>query len=153
MEVINKDILDRIRPNKKTIVIHGCNCFCTMGAGIAKYLMKQYPIILRIDQQTKKGDMMKLGTYTVARITDNFIILNCYTQYDYRRQKGGEPPVDYDAIALCLKKIRHFYPDWEIRSPKIGCGRAGGDWNKVDALFESILYGRNVKIYEIEDII
>jgi len=35
----NKDIFS----DSNHIIVHGCNCFCTMGAGIAKTIKELYP--------------------------------------------------------------------------------------------------------------
>ena len=62
MKIIKADILSNIDPNRLTIILHGCNCFHTMGAGIAKYLANKFPEVLKADQTTIKGDTGKLGS-------------------------------------------------------------------------------------------
>ena len=149
MKLIKADILSDLDPYKDTIILHGNNCFCTMGAGIAKYLSNKYPQVLAADLKTKKGDASKLGTCSLAAITPWLHIINCYTQYHYGFKKGGKPPVDYDAIRACLQKVAKAYPNpqTQIRSPKIGCGLAGGNWNKVQPIFEEFFAGRDLIIY------
>lgn len=148
MHIFREDILNNIDPNTPTVVLHGCNCFHTMGAGIARYLKSKYPLILTIDKQTKYGDRKKLGTISIAGINGNLHIVNCYTQFDYRNSRSGKPPVDYKAIEKCLSNVAYLYDKWEIRSPKIGCGLAGGDWSIVEPLFTKTLKNQNVRIYE-----
>lgn len=148
MTIIRDDILSKLDPNTKTVILHGCNCFCTMGAGIAKYLKQKYPLIYSVDKGTKYGDRKKLGTFSIAGIHNNLHILNCYTQFDYRRSASGKPPVNYSAIESCLKHVLTLYDGWEIRTPKIGCGLAGGDWAVVEPLFNDILKNQNLKVYE-----
>ena len=118
LKIKHADILKDLDASTPTVVLHGCNCLHTMGAGIAKYLSSKYPLILAIDKQTKFADREKLGTVSIAGITGFFHIVNCYTQFDYRRRSNA-PPVDYNAIDRCLENIAFLYPDWEIRSPKI----------------------------------
>lgn len=148
MRIFNKDILREINPHRPTVIIHGCNCMRTMGAGIARYLSNEFPIILTIDKQTAHGDRSKLGTYSKAIISEEFHILNCYTQHHHRKF-GGKAPVDYDAIRQCLRSINQEYDGWEIRSPKIGCGLAGGNWAIVKNIFEEELGSQDVKVYFI----
>lgn len=59
MKIINGDILKDLNPNKKTIILHGCNCFCTMGAGIAKYLKVKFPQIYQEDLMTQRASKDK----------------------------------------------------------------------------------------------
>lgn len=148
MRIINSDILENIDQNKRTVIIHGCNTFLTMGAGIAKYISKKYPQVLDADKTTVYGSRNKLGSYSIAKITPNLHILNCYTQHHYRRFHHSVL-ADYDAIRSCLNKINIEYDGWEIRSPKIGCGLAGGNWNVVSKIFEQELFNQNVIIYFI----
>lgn len=42
-------------------LIHGCNCFNSMGAGIAKEVKQRIKGAYQLDQKTKKGDSRKLG--------------------------------------------------------------------------------------------
>jgi O-acetyl-ADP-ribose deacetylase (regulator of RNase III) len=145
--IINDDILSNLNMNQKTVVLQGCNCFHIMGAGLAKYLRDRYPSVYTADvTQTKKGDKDKLGTFSTAVITENFNILNCYTQYYYGRER--KLYANYKAIELCFKEVvKRYDTAWEIRMPRIGCGLAGGDWDIVEPIVQTIFEKHNVKIY------
>ena len=147
IDILNDDILSNLNMNQKTVILHGCNCFHTMGSGIAKYLRAKFPVIYAVDLSTTiKGDKSKMGTFSTANINGNLAILNCYTQYNYGREK--KLYANYIAIEECFKAIAHIYDiGWEIRMPKIGCGLAGGDWNIVHNILVNTLGDRNVKVY------
>lgn len=149
MKIVKADILSNLDKDAPTVIIHGCNCFHTMGAGIAKYLKQQFPSIYQVDRCTNYGDRRKLGSYSVAHVGENLVVLNCYTQYHYKNDHRGQAPVDYDAIERCLSAININYKGWSIRSPKIGCGLAGGDWVIVSDLFKKCLTSCEYTIYEI----
>jgi O-acetyl-ADP-ribose deacetylase (regulator of RNase III) len=112
MKVIHGDLLQLANDGEFDVIIHGCNCFCTMGAGIAKSIKQRYPQAFVVDQTTTiPGDKSKLGTYTVATIetktramtrwtkkrsaTGNdatlhtFQIVNAYTQYHWKSGRSG----------------------------------------------------------------
>jgi len=36
MKIIKGDLIELIKKGYFDVVIHGCNCFCTMGSGFAK---------------------------------------------------------------------------------------------------------------------
>lgn len=147
MKIVKADILSKLDFTKPTVILHGCNCLHTMGAGIARYLKQSYPLIYTVDKNTVYGDRKKLGTISIASIHGNFHIVNCYTQYDYRRDRSSNAPVDYQAIEKCLEHVALLYSGWEIRSPMIGCGLAGGDWNIAGPIFEKTLGKQNLLIY------
>ena len=101
---------------------HGCNCFCTMGAGIALAVSRKYPGALLADQATVSGDESKLGDYSKWS-NDDITILNMYTQFDFR---GRGNKADYVAIRNAMKKMRREFSGKKIGLPLIGAGLAGG---------------------------
>jgi O-acetyl-ADP-ribose deacetylase (regulator of RNase III) len=125
------------------VIVHGCNCFNTMGAGLALQIRNNFPEAYQADQRTGLGDKYKLGSFTRAEIVrpnTRFDVVNAYTQYRYG--KGG-PHVNYLAIFDVFTKIAHHYNGKRIAYPKIGCGLAGGEWNKVVPIIETALTGQN----------
>lgn len=124
------------------VIIHGCNCFCTMGAGIAKAIKAAFPAAYEADLQTEKGSRDKLGTYTSATLTlekgHTLTVINAYTQHHYR---GRGVKVDYDAIAQVMQRIASDYPTQRIGYPRIGAGLAGGDWDRISNLIDEAFEG------------
>ena len=102
INTIKADILNGIDPNQKTLILHGCNCFHTMGAGIAKYLKQKYPQVYKADLSTLYGNKTKLGSYSTAIITPQLHILNCYLQFTYGRER--KVYVEYFQVSKCLDR-------------------------------------------------
>lgn len=143
MKEIKGNIIQLALEGHFDVIIHGCNCFNTMGAGIALQIRNNFPEAYEADQTTKLGDKTKLGNYTsvtVMRRMKVFDVVNAYTQYHYG--KGG-PHVNYLAIYDVFIKIAQRYNGARIAYPKIGCGLAGGNWNKVVPLIETALQGQD----------
>jgi hypothetical protein len=71
---------------------------------------KEFPEAYHADLNTISGDKEKLGTYSEANIIRddcNFIILNAYTQFNWR---GQGIKADYHAIRNVFKQIKqNFY--------------------------------------------
>lgn len=142
-------IINHIDPDVKTVIMHGCNCFHTMGAGIAKLLSFVYPEILIADKKTSYGDRAKLGTILPVYIKTNLIIVNCYTQYFFGTKLSKAVPADYEAIRACLITTRDMFSGAEFRAPKMGCGHARGDWDVVRRIFEEVFVDEDLTIYVI----
>ena len=145
MKIVTGNLLKLAHNDELDVLIHGCNCFNTMGAGIAKQIKTKYPRAYDEDSLTIRGDKRKLGYYT-AVIEQNknnrtFIIVNGYTQYYYGNKHGI--PVDYNAIKELFKRIKVRFTGLRIAYPKIGCGLAGGDWNIVSNIIDTELQGEN----------
>lgn len=137
IQVKKGDLLENAE-QRFDVIVHGCNCFNNMGAGIAKSIKEKYPEAYRQDQKTKEGDKEKLGTITVARYgsAKPFYVVNAYTQFKYG---GGGRNADYDAIRSCMKRINEVFPGKHIGLPKIGAGLAKGDWSVIEKIIEDEL--------------
>ncbi|AGJ71550.1 hypothetical protein Lw1_gp142 [Escherichia phage Lw1] len=109
-------------------LIHGCNCFCNMGAGIAKEVKKKIPGAFRMDAMTLKGNQKKLGRNSVYVQEDGRMVFNAYTQFKFW---GAGPQVDYDAIRSCFESAVESARACPERYPLIGAGLAGGDWERI----------------------
>ena len=132
MIVIKGNLLTLFENNNIDILVHGCNCFHTMGAGIAKQIKEKYYIAYEADLQTTKGDKNKLGTYSFVQINNTQFIINAYTQYHFY----GKRPIDYDALRNVFKLIDLNFTNKRIGIPKIGAGLAKGDWNIIQNIID-----------------
>jgi O-acetyl-ADP-ribose deacetylase (regulator of RNase III) len=136
MKIVNGNLLYMAMNDDFDVIIHGCNCFCNFGAGIALEILKQFPEAYEADKQTAFADKGKLGTYTFANICrgkHTFTVVNAYTQYPWNR---NEIQCDYWAIDAVFKKIAFAYNGLRIGYPKIGAGLAGGDWEVISKIIE-----------------
>jgi len=124
------------------VIGHGCNCWCTMGKGIALDIKNKYPRAYDADRATALGDKEKLGRVSVWG-NENIIILNMYTQWHYA---GKDVKADYDAIKECMKRVKEYYPGKKIGFPLIGAGLAGGDWDIISKIIEEVLHGEDVTV-------
>lgn len=132
------------------VIIHGCNCFNTMGAGIAAQIRKFYPEAYKADLATVKGDRNKLGSFTYAVAKNSEIpriIINLYSQYNYGIV-NGKAPIDYLALEKGSIAIKLFLKNMseplmgklnpKIGLPRIGAGLAGGNWNTISNILNKV---------------
>jgi len=127
MKIIKGNLIDLAEDGEFNIIVQGCNCFNTMGSGIAKEIRERYPAAYEADCQTIKGDRSKLGTYSLM-LGKRFNIVNAYTQYDYNNYRDA--PTDkfeYSAFSRILQTLAIEYPGCRFGFPEIGCNLAGGD--------------------------
>ena len=135
------------------VLAHGCNCFHSFGAGIAKQFKAQYPESFEADLSTWSGDPNKLGNLSQVQVGDIWIF-NLYTQFRY-----GYPPmqVDYEAVFTSLELMRQHLitkqclTSSKIGMPKIGCGLAGGDWEIVSRIIEEVFPDVTIHVYVFSD--
>ncbi len=141
---IQGDLIKLAQEGVFDLIVHGCNCFCSMDAGIARQIKETFIEAYKVDLATKKGDREKLGTISFAEI-GNLIIVNAYTQYHY---SGSTVLLDYEALRNCLRTIKNQFAGRKIGLPKIGAGLAGGDWNKILTMIREELQGEQWQIVE-----
>jgi O-acetyl-ADP-ribose deacetylase (regulator of RNase III) len=138
-------IIEAFKTKEYAALVHGCNCFCNMGAGLAKTVVRNYSSALKADQTTTYGDKTKLGTYSIAETKDGHII-NAYTQFSYG---GGKQNADYDAIRKVFEQINEDYKGKVICIPKIGCGLAKGNWKEVKKIINKATPDVEIDVYYI----
>lgn len=127
------------------VIGHGCNCFCQMNSGIAPLIKANFPEAYEVDQKTKIGDKEKLGTFTHTQNTTP-VVVNLYSQYDFRGRRIGRMDLDYQALRSALKLMQNKFTGKRIALPKIGAGLAGGDWTIIERIIEEVFYNEDVTV-------
>ena len=161
IKYIKGDLLQLAIDGEFDAIVHGCNCFCTMGAGLALQIKKRFPEVYVADCKTTKGDRSKLGSYTFADIPrkdgSHFTVFNAYTQFTYW-DKSVPVLFEYDTFQEVLERFKGI--DYSLPAlgeprlrwgfPLIGCGLAGGDKERVLKMIEETLVGMDVTVVEFE---
>lgn len=146
MKTIKGNLLDLFDQGEFDVIVHGCNCFHTMGAGIAGQIALRYPVAVRADINTKYGSAKKLGDFSIAVHVSKRIIINAYTQFNAGREY---PEVLYGSIKKSFNLIsKSGFDRCRIGIPKIGCGIAGGDWIIVEKIIEEEMKGFDITCVE-----
>jgi O-acetyl-ADP-ribose deacetylase (regulator of RNase III) len=161
METYNEvegDLIKLALKGSFDVIAHGCNCFSTMGAGIAPQMAKAFGAdkfemelygkdinkLGNIDYQTivlGENTTWSLSDYKNNRDEPELIVVNAYTQYSYGKNHidGTNKPLDYEAFTLCMRKMNLVFKGKKIGLPQIGCGLAGGDWEIVKSIIQKEL--------------
>lgn len=146
MKEIKGNLITLAEQGHFDVIIHGCNCFCIMGGGIAKEVRERHPEAYYEDCKTAQGDKGKLGKYSYhfsyGEGDHQFCIVNAYTQYGLWGGDEHTPAVDYDAVRRVFKKIKqNVHPEDRIAYPMIGAGLAGGDWGIISKIIDEEFEG------------
>lgn len=148
MQIIQGNLLDLFDAGQFDAIAHGCNCWNTMGSGIARQIKERYPKAYEVDYETNAGDINKLGGFTYTEWYSQGNIYNLYTQYEFG---GDKVHLNYDALALCLYKLNFLEKGKKIGLPYlIGCGLAGGDEVLVKEIIENRLVDVDITLVEFK---
>lgn len=136
LKIVTGDLVDMANKGLFDVILHGANCFHTMGAGIAKTIKEVFPVAYAADLNTPRGLVDKVGEFSVGEcILREEIdecdwekvlrIVNLYTQF--------EPGANAEYAAIKMSLCNFFAhelmrPDAGRLSygfPLIGCGIGG----------------------------
>lgn len=148
MKVTTGDLIKLALEGQFDVIVHGCNCQCVMGAGIAKTIKQTFPEAYKADLATTKGSREKLGSMSTATVTRGgrqITIVNGYTQFHWR---GPGVLVDYDAVRAVMAEVKARFGGCRLGYPKIGAGLAKGDWGLVAQIIDTELAGEDHTLVE-----
>jgi O-acetyl-ADP-ribose deacetylase (regulator of RNase III) len=150
LKTIKGDLIELADSGQFDVIVHGCNCFNTMGSGIAKAIRLKWPQVYAADAETVKGYEGKLGNYTKADLitTANtpLTVINAYTQYSCY-YKPGVVNLDYGALERVFDRLSNELDTaHRIGIPLIGCGLAKGDWTIVEKLIVGKMSNHDITV-------
>lgn len=168
LKYIDGDLIAFAKEGLFDVVAHGVNCFCTMKSGIAPQMVAAFGCnTFYLESKQYIGDINKLGSidyqeqylyvngvvkrdfdYSSLEEPKSLYVVNAYTQYNYgsNHKDGVAKPIDYEALTLCMRKLKNIFTGKRFGFPKIGAGLAGGEWNIISKIIEKELHGEDVTI-------
>lgn len=135
---------------KAQVIAHGVNCKGAFGAGIAGQIRRLYPGAYSAYIAKHQKDGWKLGDVQIVELfKDGFPqIANCATQNGYGYTDGQTVFADYGAIERSLWVLEEYCKknNYTLAIPRIGAGLAGGDWNRIKEIIETIFKHSQVTV-------
>jgi O-acetyl-ADP-ribose deacetylase (regulator of RNase III) len=144
--IVEGDLLDAFDRGEVTDIGHCVNCQGCFGSGIARSIKERYPECFEVYIDDVG---YKLGDSQCVEIAENKFIFNLFGQEFYGRCKRQ---LNYGAMAAALNEMSdNTSVDDKVGFPyKMGCDRAGGDWEVVLEMIEYYFRShKDVKIYKL----
>lgn len=148
---------DATRPSipGNKVIAHICNDIGGWGRGFVLALSKRWPEPekqYRAWAQSKEN--FKLGQVQFVKVESDIWIANMVGQQNVINDEDGNPPIRYVAVLECLEKVGAFAIEnnASIHLPRIGCGLAGGTWDKIEPLIKAALIEKKitVTVYDLD---
>jgi len=121
---------------KPAIIVHVCNDIGAWGAGFVLALSQKWnrPEKSYRDWFQNKTDF-GLGSVQFVPVEPALQVANMIAQHNVGII-DDVIPLRYDALRNCLNTVytKVKNTDQTVHMPRIGCGRAGGDWDKVEII-------------------
>lgn len=129
------------------VIAHQVNCQGVMGAGLAKQIRTRYPDVYTVYKKVCDTQSELLGKVQLVA-TPDCRVANLFAQFTY----GTDcKQTDYDALTLCLLKLRDRMLQLNLKTLGLpyglGCGLAGGDWAIVYEIIRTVFSPVDIDVY------
>jgi len=147
IQFITGDATDPVGAGNK-IIAHVCNDIGAWGAGFVLAISKRWPKPQA--EYLKLSRPIVLGTLALIQTEPHIWVANMIAQRGIR-PLAGVPPIRYNALKQCLGILAREAENLRatIHMPRIGCGLAGGKWERVEPLIREVILNSEVFVYDL----
>ena len=133
------------------VIAHLCNDAGGWGAGFVLAVSRRWPEPeRRYREASRLATGLRLGDVQIVRVEPGIVVANLIAQSGF--PAPGRPcAVDYGALRCCLVEVAlwaHEH-DASVHLPRIGCGIAGGSWDRVEPLVARVASRVPVTVYDL----
>jgi O-acetyl-ADP-ribose deacetylase (regulator of RNase III) len=138
------------------IVAHVSNDIGAWGKGFVVAISRRWPEPERAFRQwhrERAGNDFGLGATQLVQVMPDVWVANMVGQHGIHRGSGG-PPIRYEAVGRCLGTVAEHARRLgaTVHMPRIGCGLAGGRWERIEPLVVARLCAQDVgtTVYDVD---
>ncbi|MFE2012002.1 macro domain-containing protein [Streptomyces sp. NPDC059491] len=133
------------------IIAHVCNDRGGWGRGFVLALSRRWPqpeAEYRRWHRDRARNDFGLGAAQFVRVEPYVWVANLVGQHGTRTARSTGAPVRYEAIDAALVPLadRALALGASVHMPRIGCGLAGGSWDRVEPLVVGRLADRGIPV-------
>lgn len=135
------DATSPLSPGNK-IIVHVCNDVGGWGKGFVVAISKRWPEPEKSYRQWFKDKTdFALGEVQFVQVEKDIWIANLIGQHKMNKDEQGNAPIRYEAIKQGLQKVASFAIEntASVHMPRIGCGLAGGTWDRIEPIIQETL--------------
>ncbi len=132
------------------LIVHCCNDVGGWGRGFVLALSRRWPepeAAYRRWYRERADNDFGLGAVRFVQVEPYVWVANLVGQRGIRTGATGVP-VRYEALEAGLRQVavRAAELDASVHMPRIGCGLAGGSWDRVEPLLTGELVSRGLAV-------
>jgi O-acetyl-ADP-ribose deacetylase (regulator of RNase III) len=141
---------------RPAVIANLCNDLGAWGRGFVLAVSRRWPHVAREYrawlQSLQSRQVTPLGHVQFLRLASDLWIANMIAQHGIRSTSAGSP-IRYDAVTQCLWTLERFARQTQasVHMPRIGCGLAGGAWDRIEPVIRDTLsaHGVAVTVYDL----
>lgn len=132
------------------IIAHVCNDIGAWGKGFVLAVTRRWPEPEQDYRQwyrDRASNDFGLGAVRLVRVQPELRVANMIGQHGIHTTATG-PPIRYEALAQCLESLAGHAARLEasVHMPRIGCGLAGGRWDRIEPLIMTALCRHDIAV-------
>jgi len=131
------------------VIAHVCDDVGAWGKGFVLALSRRWPQPGQTYRDWYRSrDGFALGEIQLVPVQPDLWVANMIGQHGIRKGPDG-PPIRYPAVESCLEKlaVEALRLGASVHMPRIGCGLAGGTWDKIEPIIRQTLLEQDVEVY------
>ena len=130
------------------IIAHICNNLGGWGKGFVLALSKRWELPeqeYRKWHRNRAKNNFELGNIQLVQAQNYIYVANMIGQQGMKTGSNGVP-IRYKAVMECLEKLTKEAKklNASVHMPRIGCGLAGGKWERIEPLIQKTLIKNNI---------
>lgn len=137
---------DATKPKKLgfKFIVHIVSTKKMWGKGFVVKLGERYP---EARSTYLRSHNRKLGSCQFVDVDEDLTVVNMVAQQNPTPK--NIPPIRYEALETCLTEVAKEAKEMDatVHMPRIGCGLAGGTWDKVEPILEKLSEKYETKWY------
>lgn len=133
------------------IIAHICNNRGGWGKGFVVAISKRWEdpeIAYRTWHRDRAHNDFALGAVQLVQVQKDIWVANMVGQDGMKAGSNG-PPIRYESVRKCLVTLAMFAAQTRasVHMPRIGCGLAGGTWQRIEPIIRDTLCCAGVPVW------
>lgn len=131
------------------IIVHICNDIGGWGRGFVLAISKRWPEPEKAYRKWHRDKVnFKLGEVQFVSVSEYITVANMIGQRGIKTGSLGIP-IRYEAVDEGLAKVakKAIETDASVHMPRIGCGLAGGKWEKIEPIIIDNLINKGIDVF------
>ena len=131
------------------IIVHICNDIGGWGKGFVLAVSKRWiEPEKKYREWFKNQDNFSQGQVQFVQVEPDIWVANLIGQHKIYKDESGNVPIRYEWVLAGLEKVGQFAIEniATVHMPRIGCGLAGGNWDKIEPLINETLTAKNIGV-------
>lgn len=133
------------------IIVHICNNVGFWNKGFVLALSKRWKgPEERFRTEYKYFGKPCTGNVQLVEVEEDIFVINMIAQQGVTYQGRKDVPIRYDELEEALRTVARFpkqFDNASIHMPRIGCGLAGGTWDKIEPIINRTLIKKGIEVF------